>query len=754
MPSKPHILLMGQTPPPWHGQAVATQILFDHDWPDFHIHRLRMEFSHEMLEVGRFRWWKILHLMQLILKGGMILWKNPGCILFYPPASANWVPFFRDVVILLLLRPLAGKTVFIYHASGLASFCHKGWLRSFLAKLAYANADISLEVAEEKYPPHRAFSAKSWRWCPCAIEVPEIDCTRTGASKKTTVLFVGSLQEGKGILEILRTAKILKDRNREKDFHFRIIGKWYSKEFESEALGLYDELGLSGLVSFDGQLTGDDKWRAYAEADVFFFPTHYASEASPIVLMEALGMGLRIISTEWAGIPALMKGCATAELHPIHAPEQYADALERAFIDRERAAQIHATSKEFYRNNFQPSQFIDRVARAFADCGGEPADSQTCASKQIKVMVYLADQHLKLGRSLGIQRMTQVVLDALAFRDDIRLGTVVSKSSVQAPSGASPIVKVPWSTRSHLLRAFTDNLHPLFTLPRRRPDLWYFPKGFMPRFHGGLQPTVVTIHDTIIQYYQDHYPQWRLDLEYNYWAGMLRNTLLHATAIMTVSRHAKGQIEEFIRRHKLPEREIHVTYESCLYEDIPQPVDPAKADHVVHLGSREPHKRTAWLIRLWAEWSALDDKLPYLHVIGRIPEEVAELERGCPKIVCLPYLEDKALIAEFTSAMALILPSEIEGFGLPAIEAYYLGTPVCFVRGTSVEEVLEGTTSQGGFDLNDPESLRAALVEVLTLTPEQIHHHGLHLRNQYHSTKIVEQMVNIFQTVAPVAARL
>ena len=38
---KIHVLLIGQTPPPWHGQAVATQILFDADWPGFEVHRLR-----------------------------------------------------------------------------------------------------------------------------------------------------------------------------------------------------------------------------------------------------------------------------------------------------------------------------------------------------------------------------------------------------------------------------------------------------------------------------------------------------------------------------------------------------------------------------------------------------------------------------------------------------------------------------------------------------------------------------------------
>jgi len=268
----------------------------------------------------------------------------------------------------------------------------------------------------------------------------------------------------------------------------------------------------------------------------------------------------------------------------------------------------------------------------------------------------------------------------------------------------------------------------------------------MPRLSGGVQPSAATIHDTIIQYYQDHYPKWRLELEYTYWAGMLRNTLVHASAIMTVSTHAKSQIEEFIRRHGLPEREIHVTYEPCLYEKIPQPVAPSKADYVLHLGSREPHKRTAWLIRLWSEWSASDrgDKLPNLHVIGRIPEEIAEIADHCPSIVHLPFLDNQALISQFKAAKALIFPSEVEGFGLPAIEAYYLGTPVCYVRETSVDEVLKVATTKGGFDLEQPDTLRTALEELLSMSQSEVHSCGLVLRETYHSSKVVDKMIEVF----------
>ena len=747
----PSVLLIGQTPPPWHGQAVATQILFDHDWPEFKIHRLRMEFSHDMDEVGRFRLKKLIHLLQLIVKGGRILAKNPGAILFYPPASAKWVPFLRDVFILLILRRLAGKTVFIYHASSLPVFCDKGIIRSWLAHAAYGNADVSLEVAQEKFPPHRAFHAQSWHWCPCAIEVPNTEVPKHTLRSHIEVLFVGSLQEGKGVLEILRTANILKKQGQQGDFVFRIVGKWFSSAFESEALHMHQEFDLSGMVVFEGQLTGNAKWDAYTNADVFFFPTHYESEASPIVLMEALGMGLRVISTEWAGIPALLDGCPTAQLLPIRSPESYARAMQGVFVSKHMRNVDASKSKKFYSEKFLPEQFISRVRNAFHECAQSSRSIiENNKDSKLQIMAYLADQHPKLGRSLGIARMTEVVLRALAINDGIQMGAVVSKSSVKAPENFKPLVTVPWCTRNRIMRAFTDNLHPLLSLPKSRPDVWYFPKGFMPRLSGGVQPSVATIHDTIIQYYQDHYPRWRPEMEYNYWAAMLRNTLIHATEVMTVSQHAKGQILSFIRRHNLPEREIHVTSEPCLYENIPQPHTPAKADYVLHLASREPHKRTTWLLQLWEKWSTTSNgkHFPKLHVVGQLPDEMKEIVSRSSSIAHLPFLEDQALISQFIAAKALLFPSEIEGFGLPAIEAYYLGTPVCFVKGTSVEEVLGVATHVGGFVLDEPESFKHALEEVLRLPEFEIRCVGLALRQIYAASKVVDRMMEVFLQAA------
>ena len=841
---------MGQTPPPWHGQAVATQILFEHDWPGMEVHRLRMEFSEEMVEVGRFQWRKIGHLIHLIREARRILKRHPDCVLFYPPASAKWIPFIRDVIFLCFTRQLAGSTVFIFHASGLPVFCQKVFLRRMLSMLAYHHADVALEVAKEPVPAHEIFHARNWQWCPCAIEVPQRMRGPHAAGSPLKVLFVGSLQEGKGVLEILRTASILKKQGKSDDFRFRIVGKWFSDEFENAVRHIREELELEGMVELTGQLTGDAKWDAYFSADVFFFPTHYESEATPIVLMEALGAGLPILSTQWAGIPAMLEGCASATLLPIKSPTQYAAALVvlKSKIDGAYAPAVE--SRQFYQDRFLPMRFIERVEKAFLlaagevtpfsdavspsmdtkadvvsahdmagtvaaahdrctkhlddpsmtvmdlhDTGSDPSASSfmdrcykpegdlfapTVIDRRYKqadelaathtssapghsvlpvpstihdprskvfISVYLADQNPGHDRSFGISRMSRVVLGALIRSGKVTVEAVVSRSSQQPPPGCDAIHTLPWSTRGKISRFLTDHFHPFFHNGGRAPDLYYFPKGYLPLNQCLCKPSVVTIHDTIIQYDEDLYPRWRRSWEYAYWSRLLRHTLRHANRILTVSQNSKRQIEAFMERHDIPRKEITVTYEPCQYEDIPQPERNERQDYVIHLASREPHKRTAHLLKWWHDAEQAGHDLPTLHLVGNLPDESEPLLAKSRSIVKRPFLEDSALQDAYRKARALVLPSEIEGFGLPALEAYYLGTPVCYVKGTSVEEILSPATSKGGFNLDEPASLFAAMEQVMAMDPEEVRQCGLVLRETYAAEKVADRMLGVFEEV-------
>ena len=145
------ILLVGQTPPPYHGQAIAMQQLFDQRWEGLKVRYLRMAYSHSESEVGRFRIRKIFHLISLVIKSWVILIKNRPCCLYYPPASPNRTPVIRDVVFLLLVRPLAKNTIFHYHAGGLPEYVASlSFPLRLLSKIAFSNAALGIEISESQ----------------------------------------------------------------------------------------------------------------------------------------------------------------------------------------------------------------------------------------------------------------------------------------------------------------------------------------------------------------------------------------------------------------------------------------------------------------------------------------------------------------------------------------------------------------------------------------------------------------------------
>lgn len=532
-----------------------------------------------------------------------------------------------------------------------------------------------------------------------------------------------------------------------------------------------------------GYITGIEKHQCFIEHDIFLAPSRW--ESFGLTVIEAMAYGMPIVATASDGVKGVLPE-GYPYLGPVNNPLALAEILLQCCTDLNAYPRIQEgiALRDRFLERYQIKDFSKNLTHAFLDFAKEVTheptphrfDSEQCVTElhrdatpqiiaistnqsieqrhtavsiepTIRITAYLADQNPGHDRSFGISRMSQVVLEALQAAEKVTIHTIASKTSQQAPASVTSTRVLPWGTRRKWERLLTDHFHPLFNWPKKEASLYYFPKGYLPLLSGFCHPSVVTIHDTIIQYDEDHYPEWRRPSEYRYWAMMLKHTLRNADRIMTVSESSKKQIQNFMIRHEIPPSKITVTYEPCLYERISQPVEPAKENYVIHLASCEPHKRTAHLIRWWHEAESQGRNLPMLHLIGTIPPEIESLLASSHSIVKSPFLEEAALQATYRSARALILPSEIEGFGLPALEAYYLGTPVCFVKGTSVEEILSVVTQQGGFDLETSESLFVALEEVMVMDPVQIYNYGLKLRDTYAAEKVASQMFAVFADV-------
>jgi len=362
----------------------------------------------------------------------------------------------------------------------------------------------------------------------------------------------------------------------------------------------------------------------------------------------------------------------------------------------------------------------------------------------IRVAVYLADQNPHRDRSLGITSMTKSLLDELGKRDEVRLTLVTSKSSFGSSGRSEASIRMPFRSDVGLGRVICDTIHPLLVHPKC--DLWYYPKGYVSLFTRPSVPMIGTMHDAIIQHYADKYPETRSPRAFRYWIGVTKNSLKRFSAVMTVSQHAKSQLLRFCDQYKISPPQIEVTFESSSWETHRGKQWP-KRDEVVHLASSAPHKMTNRLLSIWHQLQQEGYALPPLRLIGNINDVAKQTMSNLKHVSIVQPLDDENLVEAVGSARALLLPSEIEGFGLPALESYYVGTPVCYVDGTSVEEVVTEAGKFGSFKLDDPMSFYYALQSALGQSISQIESISSALFARFSNQQYADRVIATFSRV-------
>ena len=362
----------------------------------------------------------------------------------------------------------------------------------------------------------------------------------------------------------------------------------------------------------------------------------------------------------------------------------------------------------------------------------------------IRLAVYLADQNPHRDRSLGITSMTRSLLGELGRRREIDLTLITSRSSFGASGRSETLIRLPFRSDRGLGRIICDTMHPFLVRPKC--DLWYYPKGYLSLFARPSVPVIGTMHDAIIQHCADKYPQTRSPRAFRYWIHVTKNSLKRLNTVMTVSQHAKSQLLQFCERYQISPPPIHVTYESSSWE-IHRGRQWTKRDEVVHLASSTPHKMTNRLLSIWQQLQREGRSLPSLRLIGSIDDFGKQTLENLKHASIVPPLDDESLVEAVGSARALLLPSEIEGFGLPALEAYYVGTPVCYVAGTSVEEVVTEAGQFGSFNLSDPTSLYLALQTALVQNTNRIESISQSLFARFSNEQYADRVIESFYAV-------
>ncbi len=266
------------------------------------------------------------------------------------------------------------------------------------------------------------------------------------------------------------------------------------------------------------------------------------------------------------------------------------------------------------------------------------------------------------GRSLsrpvtGVQRYTAEILNCLEER-----------VQVIRPSGS--------------LQGWKGHAWEQFTLPsllKGQSILW------SPANTGPLAVSrqVLTLHDLSPL----EHPEW-FKSSFSIWYRLFLPILVRrVSCIITPSEYVRRKI---ISRFQLPKARVVAVHPGVNLEQFHRQASPGQQGrYILFVGSLEPRKNLATLLRAWKEIEAhhLDVSLVIAGAPGNVFREVV-LPVGIPRLRLAGVVPDAVLSALYSGADLFILPSWDEGFGLPVLEAMACETPVVASNAGALPEVV------------------------------------------------------------------
>jgi glycosyltransferase involved in cell wall biosynthesis len=328
-----------------------------------------------------------------------------------------------------------------------------------------------------------------------------------------------------------------------------------------------------------------------------------------------------------------------------------------------------------------------------------------------------------IGSTLQIDKENEYIcfVDSLEKLDDIsdRVEIRYVAASTPAALAASSTSRRSLGDMWKMSRAMSDS----------KLDILLFPTVYT--YVPVLSPAkkVVFIYDAIPEIYPElTLPHKRARLFWQIKSSMARR---QADAIVTISEYSKKILA---RKFNISDRRLQVVdgasdpifrvLNGTISGEQLKPYGiPTGGRLVVYLGGFGPHKNVMGLVRsfsLLANTPEYQDI--YLVLVGEYRNEIfhsqiteiqQEIHRAgvTERTVFTGYMPDDQVVVLMNAATVLVLPSLMEGIGLPALEAAACGCPVIATRESPLPEML----GEGAIYINpqDPDDLTSALRRVL-----------------------------------------
>ncbi len=354
------ILIIGQTPPPFGGQAINIEkIVYTLQKNQVNHRFVRLHFSDQLNDMGRFNGTKAWRLLTTFSRIVFYLITYRPHIVYYPPAGPTRNAIYRDMMLLLPVRLLKRKLVFHFHAGGLSDmYASFSPLLQSLYRYIYHNAAHAICLSERGRKDPEVLKAKQIHIIPSGVE--DMRGTDTPAQQdKFIVLFAGLCSESKGIFDFI--SAIRKCHSSNPAITGRILGKVFGEKEENAIATACRE----GILTYEGVQTGEAKKDIFTSADVFLFPSFFESESFPTVILEAFSACLPVIATNWRGIPDQVTNGIDGYLVNIHDTDEMCNRIKTLAADTPLYQQLAVNARSNFETKYTMSIFETSILSFF-----------------------------------------------------------------------------------------------------------------------------------------------------------------------------------------------------------------------------------------------------------------------------------------------------------------------------------------------------------------------------------------------------
>ncbi len=360
---RPKIIFLGPVPPPYMGPTVATEIILRSALKDrFSLIHLDTSDHRDLSTLGAVDFGNIyLAIKHYYLLLWLVLSRWPKIV--YIPISQTTIGYLRDSVFIIIAALFRRKIVCHLRGGNFRNWYQSvGPLMRWYVRRVHARVDAQIVLGErlralfsELMPARKIFVVPNGR------DFARFDRT-PGAQGPVKVLYLGNFIREKGALDVFRTLPLVYRDCPEVEFIF--AGSWTDEAVMREAYEcLQQHPGLPARLL--GSVTGRDKHDLLCSADIFVFPSYYAPEGHPWVVVEAMAAGLPVISTDQGAIAEYVIDRDNGFIVDKQSPAMIAEKILVLARDPTLRQNMGRRSRLLYEANLTEEKLVERLSGVF-----------------------------------------------------------------------------------------------------------------------------------------------------------------------------------------------------------------------------------------------------------------------------------------------------------------------------------------------------------------------------------------------------